>query len=197
MLMVTKKEAEDYLSNQPLSSELPNGGVPVDLITDISARMAEFTGRSDWGESIARTEYYDGGSQYLLLDFWPVTVVTSISDDTDHVWDADTLIDATEYWNGQKDNGVVYFEFFRTVKGNQNLKVVYTGGYDGTASVPVLAKRACFLQIAYEMQRRSPGRFTQVPGRYETDEFEDFSGMSLLGESRVLLESFKRRVPFA
>lgn len=194
MDVVTRAEAEAYMNT---FGDMPSSGVNPDIITDVSARMAEYTGREDWGEKTSRTEYYDGGSQYLLVDYWPVATVTSIADDTDHVWSDSDVIDSDEYWIGQKELGVIYFEGWQTQAGNENIKIVYTGGYDDTANVPQQVKRAGLIQIRYDVLRNDPSKFMDVPGRYEGADFSDFEGMGLLGETKILLQPYKRRVPFA
>ena len=79
----------------------------------------------------------------------------------------------------------------------QNIKVVYTGGYASSADIPGDIKRAAYMQIVYEVERRIAGRFANVPGQYGSSEFKGFEGLGLLGESRSLLDPWKRRIPFS
>lgn len=194
MNVVTRQEAEAYLEEQ--GGELPPSGIPEDIITDVSARMAEFTGRADWGASEERTEYFDGGSQFVLVNYWPITSISAIYDDMDLTFATDSLIDSDDYHISTKGDGVIFFKYLSTIHGYQNIKVTYTGGYANEAAVPAKVKRAGLLQIQYEVQNRTPGRFLNVPGRYDSAEFNEFEGMSLLGETRALLQSYKRRIPF-
>lgn len=196
MNVVSRQEAEEYIQALP-DGEVPADGVPDDIIADVSARMAEYTGREDWGGQSSRTQYLDGGTRYLLMDYWPIASVTSINDDTDHDFNSDSLISSDDYWISQDNDGIIIFTYYPTMCGDQNVKVVYTGGYASVSAIPANIKRAGNMQIAYEMNRRFPGTFTELPGRFDSAEFEDFDGMGLLASVRILLQRYKRKVPFA
>jgi hypothetical protein len=168
MDIVTKAEVEQYLSKQ-LGNQLPQGGVPSDLISDVSYRLARLCGRDDWGGQSERTEYHDGGSLFLFARIWPVISVASIYDDTDHVWASDTLIDASDYWFESSETaianrGIIRFEYAATVAGEKNLKFTYTGGYLKPENIPNPIRRAAMIQIATEVQRMSVGHSKTLPG---------------------------------
>jgi hypothetical protein len=199
MDIVTRQAAEDYM-NSFEGTALPSTGIPANLITDVSYRMAVYTGRRDWGGSESRTEYYDGGSQFLLVNYWPVTSITSINDDISHVWADSTLLDSDAYrilTDTPVDSGIIFFEYAQTVGGVENLKVVYTGGYASQTAIPAPIQRAALMQIRYEMLRESGGRFATLPGSNAGMTDVDPVGMGIIPEARILLERFRRRRPFA
>lgn len=198
MDIVTRDEANKYMRDL-LGNQLPSEGVPAQLITDLSRRMARHTGREDWGPREVRTEYLDGDTRFLPMRFWPLNAVTNIWDDIDHVWGDNTVIDSSNYWfpTGDDDRlGIIYMENWQLSIGDGNVKVTYTGGYNGTANVAGDIKTACFMQLQYEIQRNKPGRFQTVPGQFEEAAFSEFEGIGLLGEVRVLLNKYKRSIPY-
>lgn len=89
------------------------------------------------------TEYQHGRRQdSLLLHEWPVTGITELRVDMDHVFsDASTLIPSADYGIGDDKNSLIYFD---TVfpRGNHNIKIVYVAGY---ATVPSDIEMAALL----------------------------------------------------
>ena len=192
---VTREEADQYMRDQR-GDLMPTGGVPPQLITDTSRRLAEFCSRGDWGPAISRTEYKDGGGRSIMVDVWPIASITSISEDTDHLWPSVTVLDSTVYWY-EPDSatspplGIVYYEGGRFVRGTGTVKIIYAGGYASVAGVPERVKTACLLQLKYEVQRPTPLPET---GRAEAAAM-DVTG--ILAEVRAMLAPYKRMVPFA
>lgn len=74
------------------------------------------------------TEHYDGdNSTILFLRNYPINSITSIHQDSDRVFGADTLIDPTHYvYSGRKLVGVEVVWWY----GVQTIKVIYDMGYD-------------------------------------------------------------------
>jgi hypothetical protein len=100
------------------------------------------------------TEYFNGdGKGKLFLKFYPVASITSIHDDPDRVYGADTLVDSDEYatW---LDEGIIEFDGAGTIgSGVKNIKVVYKGGYTDT---PFDLELVCWelVAILYKMRDR-------------------------------------------
>lgn len=195
MDIVTRQQCEAYIRD--IGHDLPASGVSPSLISDVSSRMAKYCGRDDWGPTAERTEYLDGGTQYLMPKYWPVTSIAGIWDDDDHVWDDSSKLDVTDYWIDQNKLGVVYLEYAAVLPGFQNVKLTYTAGYAGAASIPGDIQRAAMMQIDYETQTRIPGRFQTVNGNINDKYTEIAEGLGLLGDARILLHPFVRQVPFA
>lgn len=78
------------------------------------------------------TEYYDGdGTSVLQLRNYPINAVTSIYDDIDRVYGADTLIDSDDYAINT-DTGIIELVGLAFCKGAKNIKATYTAGYGGS-----------------------------------------------------------------
>jgi hypothetical protein len=95
-----------------------------DLIADAQALIEAEVGRTL--ESASRAETFDGGPVALFLKYFPVTAVTSVSEDGDVLTSADYAF---------KENGRLirtgttgYQTYWRTYKP-QSIDVDYTGGY--------------------------------------------------------------------
>jgi hypothetical protein len=94
------------------------------LIADAQALIEAEVGRTL--ESASRAETFDGGPVALFLKYFPVTAITSVSEDGDVLTSADYAF---------KENGRLirtgttgYQTYWRTYKP-QSIDVVYTGGY--------------------------------------------------------------------
>ena len=160
MNCITTEEAAAGLGVETIEP----GTREAELIASISARMASYCGRDDWGPSTSRTEYRDGGLTCVAVDVWPITSITSIHDDVDHEWASDTALDADDYFASYDDNGVIYSEAGTFTAGKQNLKITYVGGYADEKSVPSEIKRACIEQLKYDYIRSSASRGINVAG---------------------------------
>ena len=76
------------------------------------------------------TEYKDGGDDQdtIMVDEYPIVGITSIHDDENRIYGSDTLIAATDY-SFRAKAGIIKLDDDIFADGNQNVKVVYTGGY--------------------------------------------------------------------
>lgn len=98
------------------------------------------------------TEIRDGGRiNEILLFQWPVTGITSLHVDSDRDFDADALIDPSNYSiiSDQNAEGIGlrrYDAFFP--KGAGTIQIVYTAGYTAFAA-PSDLQEACLLISAY------------------------------------------------
>jgi uncharacterized phiE125 gp8 family phage protein len=102
------------------------------LINAASDSIERYLDRKIKSQTI--TEIQHGRRQdILILREWPVTSITELRVDMDHVFsDASTLIPSADYGIGDDKNSLVYYD---TVfpRGNNNVKIVYVAGY---ATVP-------------------------------------------------------------
>lgn len=180
MNLVTRDELSDFLDT-PVLEDDPND----QLIGHVSRRMARWAGRDDWGGSEERTEIVDGGTQYLKTRYWPITEIASISDDTEHAWGSDTLVDSDDYWivASPDDRGLIWINY-KPVEWDWSIQIVYTGGYATTGDIPQDLKTAALLQIRAESLQRDSAAFNEPE-------------LSFLPEVMDLLKKFKRSTPFA
>jgi len=182
MDLLSIEETETYLGIPSGSG----GNFLSTLITDVSAWMAQFTGRNDWGASTSRTEYHHGGKSWIAPKYWPIASVTSINDDPQHDFGSGTVVGSTTYFISGESDGMIWTEGFTFAPGRENLKLVYTAGYASTGAVPADIKYAAKLQIKHERDMvRSKGRA------------EDLEAGTLLPPVQRMLMHHTRKIPFA
>lgn len=126
------------------------------LINEVSAMVNGFCGRHILQKSY--TEYYDGdGSTELILKNHPLITLTSlhISDDT-RTFNSSTLI-TNSYVFQNKASGILKLDQYNAeqnifLKGNANIKIVYTAGYASTA-IPYDIQQAFKIILGYFYQK--------------------------------------------
>jgi len=132
-----------------------------ELIGAVSQRSASYCNRDF--ERKSRTEYHDGGGQYLYLKGLPVAAIESIHGSDTWEWEAGNLIPAGDYQ--LLSAGMVAYRYCPWPYGYKALKVTYTGGYDafyegegsppeGYNPVPDDLEMAARTQVAYDFNRR-------------------------------------------
>lgn len=94
------------------------------------------------------TEYQDGdGSNKVLVDQYPILVVTSLHDDPTRQFTSESEIDSTDYavFN---DHGRINLvsDGGNFAASEQNIKIVYTAGY---AAIPDDLELAATMHVAY------------------------------------------------
>jgi uncharacterized phiE125 gp8 family phage protein len=111
------------------------------------------------------TEIQHGRRQdILILREWPVTSITELRVDMDHVFsDPSTVVPQAEYGIGDDKNSLVYYD---TVfpRGNNNVKIVYVAGY---ATVPSDIEYAALLfceWLYFFRNRQDIGRTSKSKG---------------------------------
>lgn len=85
-----------------------------------------------------RTEYYDGdGLSELFVRQYPVTAITSIHNDPNSPPDYDAAyLEDSDYYGIKTDtDGLIYFRNSSLYKGTENIKVIYTAGYDRGSAI--------------------------------------------------------------
>lgn len=116
------------------------------------------------------TEYYDGdGTAELLLAQYPLVSVTSLFDDVDRDYGADTQIAATDFML-YKERGILRLDGgdqAAFANGHQNVKIVYVAGY---SAVPGELIDALLQMIETMFNRAQTGGFTtaSLGGKTET-----------------------------
>lgn len=153
------------------------------LITDVSAMLARITGRTDWGASAERTEYADGGDNFVATDYWPISSA-AIYEDQDHDFDDDSLVDSDDIHIGT--DGIIWYEGYKFEDGPEAVKIVYTGGYANTAAIPEIIKAAALRQLEHEYNRRQRrGAQSQT------------AAGEVLPDVRSMLSQYTRNIGFA
>jgi len=127
MALTTHHRVKEYLGIK--ADDISKDAILAEFVERISATISTRCQRVFEFES-GITEYYDGDGamSQLTVRRYPIVSVTSLYDDPDRVYGSATLIAATEY-TVDKGWGVIQLDGFRFLKGLQNVKVVYDGGY--------------------------------------------------------------------
>ena len=124
------------------------------IITEMSEQIQGHPKIDQYFKAANYTEYYNGdGTQFLVLRKIPINSITSIHDDIDRAYGADTLIDSDDY-SFDADSGIVEFDLDYMTKGVKNVKVIYNAGY---ATIPSDVKMACEKLVFAEYIERVGG----------------------------------------
>lgn len=134
-------------------------------------------------------EYHDGnGSNTVLLNNYPITELTSVYDDLDRVYGADTLLDAGDYVVYNEEGKIVLDGSFFN-KGLRNIKVTYKAGY---ATIPSDLIEAVIKLVVVDYLE-GQGAINAVPsagGGFEVDT----RPWQLRKEAMVILNHYRRDV---
>ena len=143
MALTTHERVKEYLGIK--SDDTTKDFLLAELVERISAIMAKRCHRTFEFEANL-TEFYDGDglSRELVVRRYPIVSVTSLYDDPDRTYTSATLIAGTDY-TVDNEWGIIRLDGFRFLKGLQNIKVVYDGGYK---VVPQDLERAALILCA-------------------------------------------------
>jgi hypothetical protein len=146
-----------------------NRTIDNDLIEDLINRITQFfhgyCGTPQF-KSKVYTEYYDGdGYTSLFIHNYPIISITSMNDDSDWGFGNDTLISSSTY--RIVDEMYIVLKDYSFTKGTQNIKVVYTAGYE---TIPRDLNLACIKEVvrAYKNRKAPDEIFTTIEGNQVT-----------------------------
>jgi len=148
--LVTADEIDGVLQTQNATYD----AVIEQLANAVSQEFATYAGRLFISAVYTSVKLTGDGTSRLLLPAWPVTVLTSVVEDT-----VTRVVDVDFY--ADMDNGILtkaeynwpwYDEYAVWTTKTQAIVVTYTGGY-AQASLPWDLKQAALDEIAYRYQR--------------------------------------------
>ena len=127
MALTTHERLKEYLGIK--TDDTTKDALLAEFVERISAAISTRCQRVFEFES-GITEYEDGDGlgRELLVRRYPIVSVTALYDDPDRQYSSATLMAATDY-TVDKNRGIIRLDGFRFLKGLQNIKVVYDGGY--------------------------------------------------------------------
>ena len=124
-----------------------------DLLEDLIDRVTQlFETYCGWNSFKAANyvEYIDGEStKYIFPKNTPIISITSIHDDTDWEYAADSLIADTEY--RAVDERYIVYKDALFGRGDQNIQLTYRAGYE---TVPFDLKQACIEEVTKRYKHR-------------------------------------------
>ena len=139
-----------FITKTDLKMELGITDASNDSLLAVLAEAIESLWDKLTGKTWAKTTYVEyhssrQGDSRIILDNFPVILVTSIYDDDDWVYGEDTKIDSDDY-TCNLQNGIVFYNS-KFSEDKNNLKITYIAGYED-ANVPawlkqVLVRQAC------------------------------------------------------
>lgn len=141
--LTTRDNVKDYMNIQDNNSD----NIINDLIARVSKAIAKLCDR-DFAVT-TYTEYQSSdGEEELLTKQYPINSVTSVYDDPDRLYSAETLIPSDEYCF--EDPNLLRFDTPLSKNGKKNIKIVYNAGY---ATIPQDLEMAAIYMVVAEYKR--------------------------------------------
>jgi len=179
--LVTLDEVKDFYGKFGSTSQ--DDDLLEDIITRISTLIESYINKNI--KSRKYTEYYDGiGVSNLVTNQSPIISVDSIYSDTTWVWPSDSTIGVDDYRIHENKTHVVFLTTLS--KGSQNIKIIYTAGYD---TVPEDIKQACITEVVRTHKNRQE---VDVLSKTLSDGSVTYSAKELLLQTKMILNKYKR-----
>ena len=160
------------------------------LITSVSKRFESYCNRI-WDNNSGNdvTEYFsgDGSTDFVIVKRVPIASITTLHDDPDREYNSDDLIAAADY-TYYADEGRIQLDGIRFLKGLNNVKVTYKGGYT-VATVPGDLKLACILQTTFVFKMRDKLGISSISS--QAGSVSMYSPVELLPEVKQTLDLYK------
>lgn len=180
-----------------IKTELGTSGTEWDTLLGVLANAVQsvFELKADCAiESAARTEYYDGGRDAIVLKHRPVasTPTPQVYEDSDWVWSAGDLLTINEDYRIDYESGIIYFES-AVESGRQAIKVIYTAGYT-SGTIPTGLKEVLVRQAAHWFLQAKNKEWAMssvsLPGGAGTTSYADLEG-NLLPDFIMMVNLFR------
>lgn len=180
--LVTIEEVKAYLGIA--DTDTASDKLLQNLSVGVSAWVERYCDRQF--KSDTYTEQHDGcGLSEIQVDQYPIISVTSVHDDSERGFGADTLIATTDYVF-YANTGTIRLDGGIFTKGIQNLKVIYDAGY---AKIPTDLAHAVVSLIADRFRNKEhQGVQSMAIGSYKVT----YTNEEIPGEIRSILDSYRR-----
>lgn len=124
-------------------------------------------------QSISRTEWFDGGVKDFVVDYIPITSITSITDFANPL--SGIVIPAADY-SFNPDTGEIWSTLSPWGGGRRRWEVIYVGG---RASFPADVELAAYQIATIVYETRNPSIIADVLGDSETKfQFDTHTGLA-------------------
>lgn len=162
------------------------------LLTNLISRVSQFIKNYCHTNftTEAVTKYHSGDdNEILILDHSHILSFTSLYDDTDRAFGADTLVDAADY-TVDLDTGIVYLLNSLTFdKGVRNIKETYNIGY---ATVPADIAQAC-IEIVAKKYKDSIGKRLGIASESIGDKNISFTNEDIPKQAKVIMDHYEKK----
>ena len=150
------------------------------LIDAVTSRAEDYAGIRFQYASETQVLSPTSGRESVRVRRRPIDSVTSVKEDLDGIFPADSLIDSTDYYV-DADAGLIALRSGTFLGGPGSVAVSYAGGYRDIGAIPMFLRLAATQQVAYLYQRRSSMGIKS----------ESLSGMSQTRWTEDLLPAFR------
>lgn len=175
----------------------------ISSINRISKAMETYCDREFYIQEHTETHRGDG-SESLIPDHYPITVVSGIWSSTSRTWDSDTLIDSDDYFTERGGNSIVWYNNQFPKSSYENIRVIYTAGLhsgaddtsDDAITPPLDLKLACVKEagrnITFKDDKGLNSRSTDEAGAGGIDTM-NFIISEFMPETEAVLNRYLRR----
>lgn len=179
--LATLNECKDFYGMT--ASKQADDDLIEDLIDRVTQLFETYCGITSF-KAADYTEYIDGQSdKYIFPKNTPINSVTSIHDDTDWVWGANELLDASDY-RIVDEKYVVYNSGVFSL-GEQNIRIIYNGGF---TTIPLDLKQACIEEV---MTRYKHRKDMDVIQKSQEDGNVTYNQAAFLPSTLVVLNKYR------
>jgi len=184
-MLTTLANAKEFLKI-PVS-ETEDDSILNRIITAADAFVKNYCGRVLEAADLTELHSTTKGQVVLVLDEYPVNSVTSLHDDPERAFGADTLIATTDYVV-DKAEGIIRLDGVYFAGGLQNVQVVYNAGY---TTVPADLEQATLELVAQKYHSYDKIR-QGIESRSFNGESVSFFMGEMLKETRAVLDRYRK-----
>lgn len=147
--LCTVDEVKEYYQFPSKGSRVLDNDLIENLINRVTVNFHNYCGLDQFKSKIY-TEFQDGNGKLRIYPYnYPIISITSIHIDGDWLFDNDTLISSSYY--KIVDGLYISMNNNTFTKGVQNIKIVYTAGYE---TIPYDLKQACIEEVARKFKNK-------------------------------------------
>lgn len=168
-------------------SETTDDAILNRILSAADAFVKSYCGRLLEATTLTELHSTIQGQVVLMLDEYPVNSITSLHDDIDRTYGADTLIAATDYIV-DKVEGIIKLDGIYFYAGLQNVQVVYNAGY---VTVPADLEQATLELVAQKYHSYDKIR-QGIESRSFNGESVSFFMGEMLKETKSVLNRYRK-----
>lgn len=129
------------------------------IINSVSSAAERYLHRLVKQQTVTDERINGPGSRTLRPTYAPIISVTTVYDSATWTWDADSLVDAGNYYLDTEAGKLVYAIGYIWTKGTRNIKLTYVVGW---ATVPTDITMGVRIQVAEEFRKYKEQRLDRI-----------------------------------